>query len=134
MKKYLIRLTIIGLLFIIIVSVIIIIRVVVIRNHSWCISDKIHTVFMGASHINRSIDDSMMTTAINWSRPSERYMFTYIKLKHLLPTNPQIDTIFLELAPTDLWEDADYKYHDLNEQSGYVKLYWPFFNFENWKI
>ena len=59
---------------------------------------------------------------------------TYIKLQHLITDNPQIDTVFLELAPTDIWEDTDYKYYDLNEQTGYVKLYWPIFSSDNWKI
>ena len=81
-----------------------------------------------------TIDDTMMESAINRTRDSERYMYTYIKLQHLLPVNPQVDTIFLELAPTDLWEDTDYKYHILNEQSGYVKTYWPFYKSEHWKV
>lgn len=106
----------------------------VIVNHSWRLPKDTHILFMGASHINHAIDDSLIPGAINWTRGSERYMYTYIKLQHLLPENPQIDTIFLELAPTDLWEDTDYKYHVLNEQSGYVKLYWPFYSSKQWMI
>lgn len=124
----------ITVLFILVLMVLICTRAFIIRSHSWRLDDGINIVFMGASHINRAIDDSMMEHAVNWSRPSERYMFTYIKLDNLFHYNPQVDTVFLELAPTDLWEDTDYKYHDLNEQTGYVKLYWPFFSWENWKI
>ena len=105
-----------------------------IRHHSWSLPDNVHIVFLGASHFNKGIDDSLMKDAVNWSRASERYMYTYIKLQHLIPNNPQIDTVFLEFAPTDVWEDADYKYYDLNEQTGYVKSYWPFYNKDNWSV
>lgn len=93
-----------------------------------------YILFLGASHLNYAIDDTMMKEAINWTRGSERYMYTYIKLQHLLPVNPQVDTIFMELAPTDLWEDTDYKYYELNGQSGYVKTYWPFYEIEHWRV
>ena len=134
MKKYLIRLFKITVLFILVLIVLICSRAYIIRSHSWRLNDGVNIVFLGASHINRAIDDSMMEHAVNWSRPSERYMFTYIKLDNLIHYNPQIDTVFLELAPTDLLEDTDYKYHELNEQTGYVKLYCPFFSWENWGI
>lgn len=134
MKKYIKNITVISLLFVLLVIVVASVRMVIFNHHSWKLPAEKHILFMGASHFNHGIDDTMMESAINWTRGSERYMYTYIKLQHLLPENPQIDTIFLELAPTDLWTDTDYKYHVLNEQSGYVKLYWPFYSMEQWQI
>ena len=134
MKKFILKLLFISAIFCVLVIMLLLGRRHVINHHSWKLPENIHIMFMGASHINHGIDDSLIPGAMNWSRGSERYMYTYIKLQHLLPENPQIDTIFLELAPTDLWEDTDYKYHVLNEQSGYVKLYWPFFSAEQWKL
>lgn len=134
MKKYLSRLAAISLIFFGLLLSLGTIRMLIIRNHSWALPDNVHILFLGASHFNKGIDDSLMKDAVNWSRASERYMYTYIKLQHLITTNPQLDTVFLEFAPTDVWEDADYKYYDLNEQTGYVKTYWPFFNSENWKV
>ena len=133
MKRYIKKLSCISLLFLLLIAGVASLRVAIFRHHSWKLPADKHILFLGASHFNHGIDDSMMKSAVNWTRGSERYMYTYIKLLHLLPENPQIDTIFLELAPTDLWEDTDYKYHVLNEQSGYVKLYWPFFTWEQWK-
>ena len=109
-------------------------RLLVVQSHSWKLPEKVHILFMGASHIRHAIDDSRMESAINWASASERYMFTYIKLEHLLEYNQQIDTIYLELAATDLWEDTDYKYHTVNEQSHFVVTYWPFFKLDNWKV
>lgn len=87
---------------------------------------------MGASHVARGIDDTLLESAFNFARPSERYMYTYIKLQHLCEINPQIDTIFLECAHTDLANDCDYKYFEENELSGYLELYWPLFTREDW--
>lgn len=134
MKRYLRRLAIISILFLGLLISFGSIRMLFIRHHSWSLPDNVHIVFLGASHFNKGIDDSLMKDAVNWSRASERYMYTYIKLQHLIPNNPQIDTVFLEFAPTDVWEDADYKYYDLNEQTGYVKSYWPFYNKDNWSV
>lgn len=134
MKQYLKRLIWISALFLVLVAIMIIVRRQVFLHHSWKLPERVHILFMGASHINHAIDDSMMESAVNWTRGSERYMYTYIKLQHLLPANPQVDTIFLELAPTDLWEDTDYKYHVLNEQSYFVRTYWPYYTTEQWKI
>lgn len=134
MKKYLRNLVALSLLFVGVLLSLVVVRMVIIREHSWSLPSNVHVVFLGASHINKGIDDSLMADAINWSRASERYMYTFIKLQHLIPQNPQIDTIFIEFAPTDVWEDADYKYYDLNEQSGYVKTYWPFYESDNWKL
>lgn len=134
MRKYLIRLAIISTLLIVVLSLLLVARRAVILNHSFRLPEQVHILFLGASHINHGIDDSLILGSINWSRGSERYMYTYIKIQRLLDVNPQVDTVFLELAPTDLFEDTDYKYHDLNEQSGYVRLYWPFFTTEQWKV
>lgn len=134
MKHYLYRLLAISCLFMLILGGLMGVRTIAYRYHSWKLPEETHFLFMGASHIQHGIDDSMMKTGINWARGSERYMFTYIKLERLLAENAQVDTIFLELAPTDLWQHTDYKYHVLNEQSGFVKSYWPFFNVEQWGL
>lgn len=134
MKIYLRKLLLACFLLVALLIIVGFVRMKIVQSHSWKLPEQVHVLFLGASHINHAIDDSMMESAVNWTRGSERYMYTFIKLQHLLPVNPQIDTIFLELAPTDLWEDTDYKYHVLNEQSGYVKLYWPLYELEHWKV
>lgn len=134
MKRYLKRLFAISSLFVLLLLVMGGARYYAFHQRSWKLSSDIHILFLGASHIKHGIDDTHMKSAINWARGSERYMFTYIKLQHLLAENAQIDTVFLQLAPTDLWEDTDYKYHVINEQSGFVKSYWPYYNLEEWSI
>lgn len=134
MKNYLIKLCVISSIFCGILLTLITIQAYRITHYSWKIAAEKHIVFMGASHVARGIDDTTMKSAFNFARPSERYMYTYIKLQHLCEANPQIDTIFLECAHTDLADDCDYKYFEDNELSGYIELYWPLFSIENWKF
>ena len=134
MSKYIKRIILFSFILIIFLVTVGLVRVVIVRSYSWELPNKVHVLFMGASHITNAIDDRMMESAINMAGSSERYMFTYIKLKHLFSENKQIDTVFLQLAATDLWSNADVKYHVINEQSNFVKVYWPFFKGENWSI
>ena len=103
-------------------------------NINWHLPEQKHVLFMGASHIVHAIDDSITPSAINLAKESERYMFTYIKLQHLLEQNEQIDTIFLECASTDLFEHADDKYFKDNEMVSFFATYYPLFNREQWKL
>ncbi len=134
MKNYLIKLGAISAIFCGVVLALILIQAYRITHYSWKIPQEKHIVFMGASHVARGIDDSNMKSALNFARPSERYMYTYIKMLHLCEANPQIDTIFLECAHTDLANDCDYKYFEDNELSGYIELYWPLFSDDNWSF
>ena len=100
----------------------------------WKLPADKHILFMGASHIECGINDSLTHSAINLSKSSERYMFTYIKLQHILEYNNQIDTIFLQCAPTDLFEHADDKYYKDNEMAYFFSTYYPLFNYDQWKL
>ena len=104
------------------------------RTIDWKLPQEKHILFMGASHVYHAIDDSMLKSAVNLGKPSERYMYSYIKLQEILKENPQIDTIFLQCSSTDLWQNTDYKYHVQNEQSYYVKTYWPLYSWQEWQI
>lgn len=134
MKKFLINTLSISILLLMILASFCSFSAIRKRNMSWKLPTEKHILFMGASHIEQGIDDSRTKEAINLANSSERYMFTYIKLQHLFAENSQIDTVFLQCAPTDLWENTDDKYHVLNEQSYYVRAYWPLYNWEQCRI
>lgn len=102
------------------------------HNIDWRLPKEKHILFMGASHIVQGIDDSLTPNAINLSKESERYMFTYIKLERILENNHQIDTVFLECAPTDIFEHADDKYFNDSEMAFFFTRYYPFFKFKQW--
>lgn len=99
---------------------------------TWQLPQEKHILFCGASHIYHGINDSLTISAINLAKASERYMYTYLKLEKLLQINPQIDTIYLQFAPTDMWKNTDDKYFRRGEQIAFAALYWPLFGATEW--
>ncbi|MEE9573070.1 MAG: hypothetical protein V3W20_08490 [Candidatus Neomarinimicrobiota bacterium] len=59
------------------------------------ISSTVTTLFIGDSHIQKSIDDKLITTAINISQSSESFYYSYYKLDKILKANPSIKRIYL---------------------------------------
>lgn len=134
MKKFICKTISFGLIVSLLLILPLLARIALMKNLSWKIPSEKHILFLGASQPQRAIDDTMCKSIFNFSTASERYMYTYIKIVKLLPENPQIDTIFLQCAPTDLWKDTDDKYFNKNEQQGFLPLFWPFFEKEHWHI
>lgn len=134
MKRYIKDLLLISGLLLAIISLLFGIRYYIANHLDWSLSKNEHILFMGASHVCRGFDDSLTKEAVNVGSPSERYLYTYIKLQHYVETNPQVDTVFLQCSSTDLWQDTDYKYHVHNEQSFFISSYWPLLNKEQWQI
>ena len=99
---------------------------------TWRLPQEKHVLFCGASAITLGINDSLTVSAVNISKRSERYMYTYVKLKRYISNNPQIDTIFIQFAPTDMWQNADDKYF-MNEQLEYLPMYWSLLGQQEWK-
>ena len=105
------------------------------KYFTWKIPENKTTLFMGASHIAHAIDDSLLEGAMNLSDPSERYPFTYLKLKKILTDGNKIEHIILECAPTDLSKVADKKIFDAyNEMIAYIPLYYALFGKNEWII
>lgn len=86
---------------------------------------------MGASQMTRDIDVSHSKEAVNLGKPSERYMFTYMKIQKLVENNPQVKQVVLQCAPTDLWQHTDDKYFVDNEMSEFVPLFYPMYTNED---
>jgi hypothetical protein len=134
MKRFIKKVFLLGAFFVMATGMIFLIRVIATKSISWNLPGEIHTVFLGASHFEKGIDDLMYPGSINLAYKSERYLFTFLKLKKLLNSNPQIDTVFLQFAPTDIWEHTDSKYYSENEMSYFLPLYYPMFTWEEWKV
>lgn len=132
MKAFIIKTIALGILIFIPALIIVLTATYFSSSVNWKLPEQKHVLFMGASHVARGIDDSITPFAVNLASGSERYMFTYIKLQHLFEHNHQIDTIFLECAPTDLWEHTDDKYFKDNEMVRFFGNYYPLFNADQW--
>ena len=134
MRQFIYQVLEISLCFLFVVFLLACVRVYYANKIDWKLPKEKHVLFLGASHPYHGINDSLLVSAKNISHPSERYLYTYLKLQKLLETNSQVDTIFLEGSSTDLWQDTDYKYYDINEQSYYIPAYWPLFGMDEWKV
>ena len=134
MKSFIIKAVIFIFFALVPAPIIVIINCLFSSKIDWKLPSEKHILFVGASYIAFGIDDSLTRSAINLANGGERYMFTYIKLQHIIDNNVQIDTIFMECAPTDLFEHADDKYFRSNEMTEYYAKYYPLFNFEQWKL
>lgn len=130
MKRFIIKILTFAAVIVAILTFLIGARLISATSFSWKLPEGKHILFLGASHVARGIDDRRMESAYNWAKPSERYMFTYIKLSKILEAGSPVDTIFLECAPTDIWEHTDDKYLAANEGALYAPMYWPYFGTE----
>jgi hypothetical protein len=106
------------------------------NHYEWKIPEKKTVLFMGASGITRGIDDRRLENAMNISSPSERYPFTYLKLKKILSNkNNKIEHIILSCVPSDLSIVADNKIFSTdNEMVQYIPLYYLYFGREEWEM
>ena len=104
------------------------------KEVDWKLPGQEHILFMGASHIVYGVNDSIIPSSINLASLSERYMYTYIKLKHVLESNHQVDTVFLDCAPNDLSDHADEKYFIDNEMVSFYARYYPLFDLSQWEL
>jgi hypothetical protein len=55
----------------------------------------IHTLFIGDSHVQMAINDSLLPFAKNLSQNSESFKFSYYKLETLLKQNPSVKNVYL---------------------------------------
>lgn len=59
------------------------------------VKSGITNVFLGDSHIQLAINDSLILESLNCGATSETFYFSYYKLKNLLNDNPSIKNVYL---------------------------------------
>ena len=59
------------------------------------LNKNIKEIYIGDSHIQCAINDSLLTNAKNVSKGAESFYFSYFKLKKLLEQNQQIERVYL---------------------------------------
>ncbi len=53
------------------------------------------TIFLGDSHIEKAINDTMLTNSFNLAQNSESFYFSYYKLKKIAETYPSVKKVYL---------------------------------------
>lgn len=66
------------------------------KNNSYYRTDKsVSILFLGDSHVECAINDSMINHSINMASSADTYFYTYYKLQKLTDANPDIHTVIL---------------------------------------
>ncbi|CAM3385348.1 SGNH/GDSL hydrolase family protein [Flavobacterium longum] len=74
------------------------------RYHFKASADK---MIIGHSYTECGLNDSLIARTINLSQGGESYFYAYLKLKKLLPANPQIKTVLVSYANNQIQERMD---------------------------
>lgn len=70
--------------------------------------NEAHILFLGNSHIETSVNDSLLSGARNFARSSETMLHIYPKLKLARQNNQRLDTVFLCMDNTLLFNYASH--------------------------
>lgn len=65
------------------------------RNETMRLPENCNIVFLGNSHIECAINDTILKNSFNFSRSAENMEYVYCKAKLLKRYNPQLDTIVI---------------------------------------
>ena len=106
MKRFIHRLLVFFLITIILGSIICVVFVLIInsKTNEIRLNDNITDIYIGDSHLQCAIQDSLLLNSKNLGTSSESYYFSYFKLNHVLKSNPNIHRVYL-----------GYSYHNLSE-------------------
>lgn len=107
-------------------------RVIVNVYNPFKITDSKNILILGDSHTRYAINDKILKNTCNFSYKADSYFYTYVKLRHILKLNPQIDTVFISFSGHNIHKENEeaWLFNDshLHER---LKNYLPMLNFED---
>lgn len=62
------------------------------------LDSNVSRIYIGDSHIQKAINDSLIPNSLNLATSSESFYFSYFKLKIILENNPSIEEVYLGLS------------------------------------
>ena len=77
------------------------------RNFHFAFPPEKHVLFIGHSHIEVGIDPAIVPESINWAKSGNSYVSCSKRLSLALRDNPQIDTVFIAVAPHNFRKNVD---------------------------
>lgn len=105
MKKF-IRNTIAFIsIFLIFYISIIIYNFFVIKLEPILVSNNKNILILGDSNSQSAINDSIYKSSINFSSSADSYFYSYLKLKKIMESNKNIDTVILSFSPHNIFKN-----------------------------
>lgn len=97
--------------------------------------EGVRTLVLGDSHTQNGVNDKQLKQSINVSSSGESYIYSFIKLKHLLRSNNNIENLVLAFAPHNFDTEVDslWLYDNSNVLKKVGSLY-PFIRKEEWQF
>lgn len=83
-------------------------------------------LFIGHSHIEVGIDPALVPESINWAKSGNNYVSCSKRLSLALRDNPQIDTVFIAVAPHNFRKNVDGGLGTRGDASGNAFDYFPY--------
>ena len=94
-------------------------------DHLFHLDEEVETLIIGDSHLMTALDPDVIKKSINICATNENYIFTYLKLKHFLESNPQINTVVMGFSYHNISKmyGEMYLYHDATEKEIYRRYF-----------
>jgi hypothetical protein len=67
-------------------------------SHSFLVDAKVKKLLMGDSHAQYGFSDNIISDSLNVSYRSEKFIWTYLKMKNLLKNNLHLDSVILSVS------------------------------------
>ncbi len=97
-------------------------------------ADK-HVLFIGHSHIEVGVNPALVPESINWARSADSFHTCAARLELALRDNPQIDTVFLAVAPFNFKKNVDAGFGSERECGFHAMQYFRIFGLrKSWNI
>lgn len=94
-------------------------------KHLFHLDEDVETLIIGDSHLMTALDPDIIKKSRNICATNENYIFTYLKLKHFLYRNPQINTVVIGFSYHNVSKmyGEMYLYHDATEKEIYRRYF-----------
>lgn len=89
---------------------------------------------LGHSHPECAFDDSRLVNFQNLAKGGESYLYTYYKLRELLPVNPQIETVWIEFSNSTISPAMDQWTWGFEKLNAFYPRHAPFMDLDDIKF
>lgn len=91
-------------------------------------------LILGHSHPECAFDDSQLENFQNLAKGGEAYLYTYYKLREVLPENPQIESIWIEYSNSTISPAMDQWTWGFEKLNAFYPRHAPFMDFTDVKF
>ena len=104
------------------------------RTMSFAISPENKIVFIGDSHIEIGVNETLIPGAFNFAKSGDPYFDQYFRLKRLLDDNPQISLVFVSATPHSLARYGDARIFGDWTMQNVIPSALPLYSAREWKM